>query len=156
MTKQERRDLLFMELTLQVAGLSSCVSKKVGCTIVKDGRPISQGYNGTPVGSDNCSKFYEVFTQANFPHNVFNKRYEIHAEMNAVLWLAKNGGSAEGCTAYVNVQPCWECSKNLIQAGIKRIVYLNEWEKMSDEERESQRFFLQTNGVELVKLNIKY
>jgi dCMP deaminase len=154
MTKQESLDKWMMEIAIKTAMKSKCVSKHVGCVLVKEGRIISQGYNGTPEGNINCNEYYNGIRETTIEHKDFNKRFEIHAEMNAILWAVKNGINISGSTCYVNIQPCWDCSKNMIQAGIKRIVYLTDWEKMTAEEKNIQREFLLDNGIELTQIII--
>lgn len=117
----------FLEAVKLLAQESKCVSRKVGAIIVKDGRIISMGYNGTPVGFDNCC---EVFNENNFDpeeHHQWSNVNEIHAEMNAILFAAKNGISINGAEMYCTLHPCNHCLKNLIQSGIKKIYYLEEY-----------------------------
>lgn len=92
---------------------SYCERRKVGALIVKDKMIISDGYNGTPSGFPNICEDEENRT---FP-------YVLHAEANAITKVAKSNNSSEGSTLYVTDSPCIECSKLIIQAGIKRVVY---------------------------------
>lgn len=92
---------------------SYCERRKVGALIVKDKMIISDGYNGTPSGFPNICEDDENRT---FP-------YVLHAEANAITKVAKSNNSSEGSTLYVTDSPCIECSKLIIQAGIKRVVY---------------------------------
>ncbi len=99
---------------------STCASKKVGAVIVKDNRPISTGYNGDYAGSENCPGASFCLTP--------NGRCggdTIHAEMNALLFAARNGISTDGASIYITCAPCKNCAKAIIQAGIKE-VYFNE------------------------------
>ncbi len=91
---------------------SHCKRRQVGALIVKDSTIISDGYNGTPTGYDNCCE-----------SNGDTKWEVIHAETNAILKCAKNGISCEGGTLYVTLSPCRDCSKLILQAGITRLVY---------------------------------
>ena len=119
-------DRSFINIAKEIAKASKCVSKQVGAVIVKDGRILSTGYNGTPAGYQNCSDFWDgKYTK---DHHDWSKTYEIHAEMNAIIWAARKGISIEGATIYVTLEPCSECSKNLIASGIKRIVYEKSYE----------------------------
>jgi dCMP deaminase len=115
-TKQIKLDSVFMNITKEVATLSHCVRFKVGAVLVKDGNIISMGYNGTPAGMDNCCERDNV----TLPH-------VIHGEVNAILKAAKTGTSVNGGTLYLTLSPCLDCSKLILQSGIKRIVYLNEY-----------------------------
>jgi len=119
-------DKNFINIAKEIAGASKCVSKQVGAVIVKDGRILSTGYNGTPAGYTNCCSHWDnKYTK---DHHDWSKTYEIHAEMNAIIWAARKGISIEGASIYVTLEPCSECSKNLIASGIKRIVYEKAYE----------------------------
>ncbi|WP_419763550.1 MAG: deoxycytidylate deaminase [Arcobacter sp.] len=119
-------DKNFINIANEIASASKCVSKQVGAVIVKDGRILSTGYNGTPAGFKNCNDYWGgEYTK---DHHDWSKTYEIHAEMNAIIWAARRGISIEGATIYVTLEPCSECSKNLIAAGIARIVFQRAYE----------------------------
>jgi len=142
-------DKNFINIASEIASASKCVSKQVGAVIVKDGRILSTGYNGTPAGYTNCCDYWKgEYTPE---HHEWSKTYEIHAEMNAIIWAARKGISIEGATIYVTLEPCSECSKNLIASGIKRIVYLKEYEHTHSEIVSK---FLQDNGVSIEKLEV--
>ena len=96
---------------------SYCKRRQVGALLVKDRMIISDGYNGTPSGFENvCEDELGV-----------TKPYVLHAEANAISKVAKSGNSSEGATLYVTASPCMECAKLIIQAGIRRVVYLDEY-----------------------------
>ena len=116
-------DIAFMQIARTLSTLSKCVSKKVGCIIVKDRRMICAGYNGTPSGHVNCDCVFNANDFDRVRHHEFSERFEIHAEMNAILFAAKEGISIKGTTLYTTLQPCTQCVKNLIQSGISKIVY---------------------------------
>ena len=99
------------------AGKSYCKRRQVGALIVKDRMIISDGYNGTPSGFENVCE----------DENGVTKPYVLHAEANAITKVAKSGNSSDGATLYVTASPCIECSKLIIQAGIKRVVYKDEY-----------------------------
>jgi dCMP deaminase len=123
MGKEKLQDKIFINIACEIAKLSNCVSYQVGCVLVLDGRIISQGYNGTPPGFTNCSN---VFNKNNFDretHAQWSTNYEVHSEMNTLLFSAKHGISTYNTTAYTSVQPCHNCLKHMIVAGVKRIVY---------------------------------
>ena len=92
---------------------SYCVRRQVGALIVKDKMIISDGYNGTPSGFENVCEDEAGST----------KPYVLHAEANAITKVAKSANNCDGATLYVTASPCIECSKLIIQAGIKRVVY---------------------------------
>lgn len=140
-------DKNFINIATELASASKCVSKQVGAVIVKDGRILSTGYNGTPAGYKNCRDHWN--NEYTSEHHEWSKTYEIHAEMNAIIWAARKGISIEGATIYVTLEPCSECSKNLIASGIRRIVYAKPYEH-----NHSQTIakFLQDNGVIIEKL----
>lgn len=118
-TKQKKLDSVFMNITKEVATLSHCVRFKVGAVLVKDGNIISMGYNGTPAGMDNCCEKDNV----TIPH-------VIHGEVNAILKAAKTGTSVNGGTLYLTLSPCLDCSKLILQSGIKRVVYLTAYRNL--------------------------
>lgn len=123
------KDSTFIEIAKTIAKESKCISLQVGAVIVKDDRIISMGYNGTISGTINCN---EAFTQGHFArkeHSAWSDAHEIHAEMNAIMFAAKNGISVNGATLYSTHEPCDQCLKNTIQAGIKRVVYLYPYKK---------------------------
>ncbi len=141
-------DKNFLNIAKELSFASKCVSKQVGAVIVKDGRILSTGYNGTPAGYQNCSDFWDgKYTK---DHHEWSKTYEIHAEMNAIIWAARKGISIEGGTIYVTLEPCSECSKNLIASGIKRIVYEKAYEHTNSEIISK---FLEDNGVKIEQIS---
>ena len=111
--KQRQLDSRYMRMARIWAENSYCVRRKVGALVVKNQMIISDGYNGTPAGFEN------VCEDAN---NV-TKPYVLHAEANAITKVAKSANNCDGATLYVTASPCIECSKLIIQAGIKRVVY---------------------------------
>jgi len=113
MNKQDKRDHLYMKMARTWAENSYCERRKVGALLVKNQMIISDGYNGTPSGFENQC---EDDNNASFP-------YVLHAEANAITKVARSNNSAEGATLYVTASPCMECSKLIIQCGIKRVVY---------------------------------
>lgn len=116
--KQRELDLRYMRMAAIWAENSYCQRRKVGALIVKDKMIISDGYNGTPSGFENICEDEETG---------LTKPYVLHAEANAITKIARSGNSSEGATLYVTTSPCIECSKLIIQAGIKRVVYSVEY-----------------------------
>lgn len=140
-------DKIFTNIAKELASASKCVSKQVGAVIVKEGRILSTGYNGTPAGYQNCCDYWDG--EYTTEHHEWSKTYEIHAEMNAIIWAARKGISIEGATIYVTLEPCSECSKNLIASGIKRIVYAKAYEHTNSEVVSK---FIHDNGVLIEQL----
>jgi dCMP deaminase len=130
-------DKAYLKMAQEWAQLSYCKRKQVGALIVKDRMIISDGYNGTPSGFENCCEDPEGNTHW----------YVLHAEANAILKLAASTQSAKGATLYLTLSPCKECSKLILQAGITRLVYINEY---SDDEGIS---FLRNHQVEIEQIS---
>lgn len=124
-------DKFFLDVASRLAEESHCVSLHVGAVIVRDKRIISMGYNGTPEGLPNCDDQLSKGIFKREEHHDWSLINEIHAEMNALMYAAKNGIPVQDCTIYVTHKPCYECMKNISQSGIKRVVYLNDY-KYSD------------------------
>ena len=143
MPEQIDLDKVYLEMAETWSQLSKAVRKKVGCIIVKDGQIISDGYNGTPAGYDNtCETINKKFHY--LAENKLETRPEVlHAESNALMKLARSTNSSQDCTVYLTMSPCFECSKLMIQAGVKRLVY-NEQYRILDGVK-----FLQENGIEV-------
>ena len=112
-----RFDDKYLEMARVWASNSYCKRRQVGALIVKDRMIISDGYNGTPSGFENICEDESGAT----------KPYVLHAEANAITKVAKSGNSSQGATLYVTASPCLECAKLIIQAGIKRVVYRDEY-----------------------------
>ncbi len=112
----EKFDRSYLEMASVWAKNSYCKRRQVGALLVKDRMIISDGYNGTPSGFENVCEEDGV-----------TKPYVLHAEANAITKVAKSGNSSDGATLYVTASPCLECSKLIIQSGIKRVVYSDEY-----------------------------
>lgn len=131
----------FMEITEMVASRSTCDRAFVGCVIVNDDhRIVSTGYNGSVAGNPHCD---DVGHTIRDNHCIAT----IHAEMNALLYCAKEGISVKNCNAYVTHFPCLNCTKALIQAGIKKIYYKYEY-NVDD----YALYLLKNNNVAIEKL----
>ena len=111
--KQHILDIRYLRMARIWAENSYCERRKVGAIVVKDKMIISDGYNGTPEGFENVCE----------DSNHITKPYVLHAEANAITKLARSSNNSEGATLYVTASPCIECSKLIIQSGIKRVVY---------------------------------
>lgn len=132
---------------------------KVGALIVKDGMIISDGFNGTPSGFENeceeivpcgnlCTNLFGQDCINCKEHKLKTKPYVLHAEANAILKVAKSTNSTDGATLYCTMSPCLECAKLIIQAGIKRLVYSDEYRDTSGLD------LLKTAGIEIKQLNV--
>lgn len=120
MTKQEKQKLLdqrYLKMANIWAQNSYCKRRKVGALIVKEKMIISDGYNGTPSGFENICE----------DENNKTKPYVLHAEANAITKVAKSNNSSDGSTLYVTSSPCLECAKLIIQAGIQRVVFTENY-----------------------------
>lgn len=111
--KQHTLDNRYMRMARIWAENSYCERRKVGALLVKNKMIISDGYNGTPSGFENKCE----------DENNVSKPYVLHAEANAITKIARSHNSSDGATLYVTASPCLECSKLIIQSGIKRVVY---------------------------------
>lgn len=117
MSKQLKLDKKYLQLAESWSELSSAKRMKVGCIVVKNNQIISDGYNGTPSGFSNICE----------DENFLTKPEVLHAESNALMKIAISTQSSENATLYSTLAPCFECSKLIIQAKIKRVVYLNDY-----------------------------
>jgi dCMP deaminase len=117
--KQNKLDNVFMNIAKETSTLSHCVRFKVGAVLVRDGNIISFGYNGTPSGMNNSCEENDV----TLPH-------VIHAEVNCILKAAKHGHSVDNSTLYLTLSPCLDCSKLILQSGVKRVVYLTPYRNL--------------------------
>jgi len=135
--KQARYDRAYLRLAQNWAMLSHCTRKKVGAIIVKDRMIISDGYNGTPSGFSNRCENEEGETHW----------YVLHAEANAILKVAKSTNNTDGSTLYLTHSPCKDCSKLILQSGIKRVVYMDAYKDVSG------LTFLTNAGVVITQIN---
>ena len=114
------------------AELSYAKRLKVGAVIVKEDRIISIGYNGTPSGRDNTCENVVAITKTMPPKEILESKPEIcHAEMNAIMFAAKNGVPTDRCTLVITHSPCFECAKMIVQCGIKDVYYKEEYRDTS-------------------------
>jgi dCMP deaminase len=134
--KQHKYDVAYLRIATEWSKLSYCKRKQVGAIIVRDRMIISDGYNGTPSGFENCCEDEEGYT----------KWYVLHAEANAILKVANSTQTCENATLYITLSPCKECSKLIHQSGIKRVVYKEGYKDKSGLD------FLIKAGVEVIKI----
>lgn len=142
----------YLQIAYLVSQESKCCSWKVGAVIEKNGRIVATGYNGSPAGGTNCCDHAEengwlikkhsglrqdgIFptkiglnTKFREQHSEWSKNNEIHAELNAILFAARNGTSIEGATMYVTLSPCADCAKAIAQSGIRKLVYAETYDR---------------------------
>lgn len=134
--KQTRYDKAYLRLAASWARLSHCKRKQVGAIIVKDAIIISDGYNGTPAGFDNCCE----------DDNNQTHWYVLHAEANAILKVARSTNNCKDATLYLTHSPCKDCSKLVLQSGIKRLVYQEAYKDLSGVD------FLKSAGLEVKQI----
>jgi dCMP deaminase len=136
--KQLRYDSAYLKMAESWSKLSHCKRKQVGAIIVKDEMIISDGYNGTPAGFDNCCEDDDGNTHW----------YVLHAEANAILKVSKSTNNSKGATLYLTLSPCKDCSKLILQSGIKRVVYMNSYKDTEGID------FLVDAGIETQQIDI--
>ena len=134
--KQLKFDKAYLKMALEWGKLSHCKRKQVGALIVKDRMIISDGFNGTPTGFENCCE----------DENGATKWEVLHAEANAILKVASSTQSAKNATLYITLSPCTQCSKLIHQAGLKRVVYANAYKDDAGVK------FLEKAGIEIINL----
>tara|TARA_B100000401_G_scaffold290495_1_gene198851 strand:+ start:436 stop:900 length:465 start_codon:yes stop_codon:yes gene_type:complete len=134
--KQARYDRAYLRMATEWAKLSHCERRQVGAIIVKNNIIIADGYNGTPSGFENCCE----------DSNGKTHWYVLHAEANAILKLAKSNNKGQNSTLYITLSPCKDCSKLILQAGIKRVVYINRYKDSEGID------FLSKAGIEVVQI----
>lgn len=138
---------MFKEITNVIAKTSSARRLKVGAIAVKDGRILSMGYNGTPAGMDNNCEDVVADTYYNDGSTTLKTRPEvIHAEMNLILKMARDGEAAKGADMFITHSPCFECAKAIMSAGFLNIFY------ETDYRNDDGIKMLGNNGVNVVKI----
>lgn len=134
--KLNKYDRAYLRIASEWSRLSYCKRRQVGAIIVRDRMIISDGYNGTPSGFENCCEDSEGLTEW----------FVLHAEANAILKVARSTQSCESATLYITLSPCKECSKLIHQSGIKRVVYHTGYRD------DSGLQFLRKAGVEVEQI----
>jgi dCMP deaminase len=135
--KQQQFDLRYIQMARVWAKNSYCKRRQVGALLVRERMIISDGYNGTPSGFENeCED-----------ENGNSKPYVLHAEANAITKVAKSNNSSDGATLYITDSPCMDCAKLIIQAGITRVVYGDEY-RITDGIN-----LLEKAGIEIIKIS---
>jgi len=135
--KQHQLDQRYLRMARIWAENSYCKRRQVGALVVKNQMIISDGFNGTPSGFENVCEENDV-----------TKPYVLHAEANAITKLARSHNSSDNATLYVTASPCLECSKLIIQSGIKRVIYGEQYRLCDGIE------LLKRAGIEVVQMDI--
>ena len=138
-SKQTLLDRRYLRMARIWAENSYCQRRQVGALVVKNKMIISDGYNGTPSGFENVCEDADGIT---YP-------YVLHAEANAITKLARSGNNSDGSTLYVTAAPCIECSKLIIQSGIKRVVYAEQYRLTDGTD------LLEKSGVKVEDVNLE-
>lgn len=120
---------LFREILNNVEQCSTCARLSVGALIIREGRIISTGWNGTAKGQIHCKQQFHDEQIDKQKHKEFSDRYEIHAEQNAIGFSARNGLSTYGADLYLSISPCIYCAKLVVAAGIKNVYYFREYDR---------------------------
>ena len=149
-------DHVFMSMARDFSALSKCAAKQVGCLAVRDGRILCTGVNGTAPGYINCDQLFGKDTiirrESRERHHEFSEKYEIHAEMNTIIYAAKHGISLNGSTFYCTMMPCFNCTKHISAAGVIRIVYDQKYDRLTSEDEESINYYCNKMGILLEQL----
>lgn len=133
MSKKDQ--LTYREILKVYEKRSTCKRLQVACVVVRDGRPIVSGWNGTLSGDKHCTDHFKDYTNEEMQttmretHHHFSKHNELHAETNAIAYAARKGISLEGADAYVSLCPCLPCSMLIAAAGIKKVFYENLYDR---------------------------
>jgi dCMP deaminase len=154
------REQYFMLLAVATRERANCLGRHVGAILVADQRIIATGYNGTPTGFPNCDEG-GCHRCAHPDEYEQGRGYDVcicvHAEQNAVLQAAKLGYTVNGSTCYSTLRPCFGCLKELYQAGVRGVRYLNPWTPKDPVEAEAYQALLHemgTHGVTIEQLEL--
>jgi len=167
---------VFMNTAILFSKRSTCIRKKVGAVLAKDGRIIGTGYNGVPKGVQHCEDFFRAYWAKKFSnetlrdtsrvnkgiddwfhdwlktkefldlHKAFSEKNELHAETNVIAYTSRNGISTARSEMYITLSPCTACAKLMIVAGVQAVYYLEEYDRSTDGIE-----FLKMNGVKCAK-----
>lgn len=154
--KENKEDFkIYLKIANDMASFSKCVSMQVGCIAVNErGRIIASGINGTPPGFKNCN---DVHTCSGENHSKWSLEYEIHAEMNCIIDMAKSGSYFTEVSLFCTHSPCWNCLKHIAalnskERPVKRIVFDKIYYKISPEEFNKQKEFCDSIGISLEQI----
>jgi len=133
-------DQLYMSIAVNTSQMSYATRNKVGCVIVKDHNIIAYGYNGMPMGMDNECEYINELGE------LVTRKEVMHSELNAIHKAVKQGISPNGSTIYITLSPCFNCSLQILSAGIKKVFYREEYRDSSGID------FLKNRGIEVEKI----
>lgn len=145
MKTQKEWDKLYLDLAKRYSEETSCLRRKVGAVITVENRIVTAGYNGAPSGIKSCKEVGDCMRQNSESGENLQECLACHAEMNAICQASKLGTSIKNGTLYVTTKPCSLCSKLIINSGIKRVVYLEDYNDVFGEK------LLKEANVELIK-----
>lgn len=133
-----------MNLAKDISKRSTCVKIKVGAIITREGRIVSVGYNGSAPGREHCEDHFNTPKNdwATFLeiHHIWSIKNEVHAEINAILFAAKHGIPIDNCVMFVTHLPCTICSKYIVQSGIRKVYYNEEYDGITDSDIFAENF----------------
>lgn len=138
--ERPNQDEYFMGIAMAVRKRANCRGSRIGAVIVKDGRIISTGYNGTPEDMTNCldDGCYRCANRDKYPPGTgYDLCICVHAEQNAIIAAARFGIAIEGSTVYTTMRPCFGCTKEMLQAKVRQVFYLHDW-KHPDEKQKAE------------------
>lgn len=135
------KDFKLSGIAKEISELSTCGVIKVGCIITRNGRIISSGYNGSFIGAKHCNR---IKFKSRDQHHLWSKENEVHAEANAILYAARYGISINETVMYCTHSPCFECAKMIIQSGIKKLFFIETYDRGI-----GVVSYLMSNGVEV-------
>jgi dCMP deaminase len=141
--KQLKYDIAYLRIAAEWSKLSYCKRKQVGAIIVRDRMIISDGYNGTPSGFENCCEDEEGLTQW----------FVLHAEANAISKVARSTQTCENATLYITLSPCIACARIIFTTGIRKVIYLNSYAEYKKIPSDEGVDFLKKFGVDVVQFN---
>lgn len=133
------RDEYYMTIAIAVRKKANCLGRKVGAILVKENRIIATGYNGTPEGMTNCldGGCVRCRDRESFKASVgYDVCICVHAEQNALITAARFGNAVQESIVYSTLRPCFDCTKEALQAKVRAIHYLHDWQHPIGELRE--------------------
>jgi len=118
----------FKNVCLETSKLSTCISKQVGAILVKENRVIAMGYNGVASGEMHCNDIFDIDFKRE-EHIAWSILNEYHAEENLLLFCLREGISTKGCSIFISLSPCLNCSKLIANSGIKKVYYIEKYDR---------------------------
>ncbi len=142
----------FKNVLIQTSKLSTCASKQVGCILVKDNRILAISYNGVLPKQEHCNTVFNSEQinnnkQKRQQHHKWSHYNQIHAQQNLLMYCAKNGIITNDTEMYITLTPCIDCAKLIASSGIKKVFYLNQYDKQNG------LCILNKSGIEFYNIN---